>query len=166
MPPTIAILSDTHDNLVNVNRALGIIRAENIHTIIHCGDLTSPETAYQFHGFRVIHVIGNGDQLSGEIRHILTELDPENFSGELFEGEIQGVRIAAIHGHIPGSVTSLVSKGTYHFVFHGHSHKRRHEIIQDCRLINPGALGGLKRESRTFAILDLETAGLTIKELT
>lgn len=165
MSSLIAILSDTHNNLDNLNAALETLRNEGIQTIIHCGDLTSPETAYHFHGFRVIHVIGNGDELSGEIRRILLELNPENFSGSVFEGTIEGVRLAALHGHVPGSINELVAAKDFQYVFHGHTHKRRHEKVGDCTVINPGALGGLKRQSRSFAILDLQTGEITIKEV-
>jgi hypothetical protein len=44
-------------------------------------------------GFRVIHTVGNGDYLSGEIRNRLLELNPENYSGMVFTGEIDGERI-------------------------------------------------------------------------
>jgi putative phosphoesterase len=87
----IGILSDTHNNLTNLQAALNAFRAESIHTLIHCGDLTAPETAASLGGFRVIHVLGNGDYLSGEIHRILLELNPLNSSGLSFNGEIDGI---------------------------------------------------------------------------
>lgn len=165
MSSTIAILSDTHDNLANLNLALDILRQEDIQTIIHCGDLTNPDTAWHFYDFRVIHTTGNGDQFSGEIRNILQEMNPGNFSGPVHEGEIDGIRFAATHGHILGKAESLARSGQFKYVFHGHTHRRRQEMIGDCMVINPGALGGLKPESRSFALLDLSTNRLTIREL-
>lgn len=165
MSSTIAILSDTHDNLAKLKLALEVLRQENIQTIIHCGDLTNPDTAWHFHGFKVIHATGNGDQLSDEIRQILAEIDANSFSGSVYEGAIEGISVAVTHGHIFGKVESLAGSGQYKYVFHGHTHRRRQELIGDCMVINPGALGGLKRESRSFAMLDLSTNRLTIKEL-
>ncbi|MCC6146357.1 MAG: YfcE family phosphodiesterase [Anaerolineaceae bacterium] len=165
MSPTIAILSDTHDNLSNLNKALEFLRAQSIDTIVHCGDLTSAETAWHFHGFRVIHAIGNGDQPYGEIQKTLLEMNANNFSGSVFEGEIEGVRLAVTHGHAPRTLTALTSSGKFRYIFHGHTHRRRQETIGGSTVINPGALGGLKRESRSFALLDLSTDSLAFQEI-
>lgn len=165
MSSTIAILSDTHDNLANLNQTLDILHQKEILTVIHCGDLTNPDTAWHFYGFRVIHATGNGDRLSREIQAILQEMNPGSFSGPVYEGEIDRIKFAVTHGHILGKVESLAQSGQFKYVFHGHTHRRRQETIGNCMVINPGALGGLKRESHSFALLDLATSQLTIEEL-
>lgn len=38
----IAIMSDSHDNIVNLTKALKFINKEKIKTLIHCGDLCAP----------------------------------------------------------------------------------------------------------------------------
>jgi len=40
-------------------------------------------------------------------------------------------------------------------VIHGHSHLHRDERLGATRVINPGALGGLRREPRSVAVLDV-----------
>ena len=40
----IAIISDTHDNLANLKKAVDWIKKQKIGTIIHCGDIFKPET--------------------------------------------------------------------------------------------------------------------------
>lgn len=165
MSPSIAIISDTHDNLPNLNYALNILHDEGIDTVIHCGDMTSPDTAYHFYGFRVIHTTGNGDHANGEIRRILMELNSENFSGPVFEGNIYGFDMAAVHGHVPGSIHGLAASKKYQYVLHGHTHRRKEEKLDNCTIINPGALGGAKREMRSFSILNLLTGGLLFLDL-
>ena len=39
----IGVMSDTHDNLSNTTTVLNTYRERGITTIVHCGDLTSPE---------------------------------------------------------------------------------------------------------------------------
>jgi len=153
----IGLVSDTHNNLTNLQAALAAFQAEQIGTLVHCGDLTSPETAAALGGYRVIHVTGNGDYASGEIRRVLLELNPLSWSGPLFSGEVGGVAIAAAHGHQPRQVEQLAGSGKFAYVFCGHSHRRRDERVGAARIINPGGLGGLKSEERSFCILDLET---------
>ena len=39
----------------------------------------------------------------------------------------------------------------------GHTHRRRDQTIGRTRVINPGALGGVRWQRRSFCILDLAT---------
>jgi predicted phosphodiesterase len=81
----------------------------------------------------------------------------ENYVGMVYTGRIDGVRIAATHGHLPGMLEELTRSGEYDYVFKGHSHQHKDERIGFTRLINPGALGGLHHEPRQVCLLDLES---------
>ncbi|HEX9019279.1 MAG TPA: metallophosphoesterase family protein [Anaerolineaceae bacterium] len=153
----IGIISDTHNNLKNLEIALRHFRDNGITTVIHCGDLTEVETAQALQGFQVLCALGNGDILSGEIRQALLAQRPDNYVGLVYRGEIGGARVAVTHGHIPGMVEELARSGQFDYVFKGHSHQHKDERIGFTRLINPGALGGLHREPRHYCLLDLDT---------
>ncbi len=153
----IGILSDTHNNLPNLRTALDLFEKEDIDTLIHCGDLTDGDIARAMEGFRVICVLGNGDIASGEIRDVLLAQDTQNFVGLVYTGRIGEARIAAAHGHLPEQVETLLHSGEYDYVFKGHSHRHKDEQVGFTRLINPGALGGLRPEDRRLCILDLES---------
>jgi uncharacterized protein len=153
----LGILSDTHNHLKNLQTALERLRDEGVHTIIHCGDLTGSEVARAMEEFRVICVFGNGDVASGEIRDTLLKQNHDNYAGMVYTGRIEDARIAVTHGHIPGQVEELTHAGQYDYVFKGHSHRRREERIGFTRVINPGALGGLRVEERGFCLLDLDS---------
>ena len=153
----IGILSDTHNNTENLKRALTIFRREGVETLIHCGDMTTAKTAVHLAGFTLVYVHGNMDANPIAIRRALFELNPSSVAANHFSGElIPGVRVAATHSHIPGKLDSLIRDG-YNYVFHGHTHRRRDEIIGPTRVINPGALGGAQHEPRSICILDLKT---------
>jgi len=154
----IGILSDTHNNLENLQTALDLFKNKGIDTLIHCGDLTEVEVTRAMQDFRVIFTLGNGDIASGEIRAALLAQNPENYVGLVFTGRIGEARVAATHGHLPGHVDELVHSGEYDYVFKGHSHQHKEETVGFTRLINPGALGGLRREDRHVCILDLDTS--------
>lgn len=162
----IGILSDTHNNLKNLQAALDRFKAEGIHTLIHCGDFTGVEVAQRLAGFHVIGVFGNGDIASGEIRDTLLAQNPENYAGLVYTGRIGGARIGVTHGHLPGRVEELVYSGDLDFVFKGHSHQHQDERIGFTRLINPGALGGLHREARRVCLLDLDSRKADFIEIT
>jgi putative phosphoesterase len=151
----IGILSDTHNNLPNLEAALLFFEQEGISTVFHCGDFTGIEVAKRMAPFHVLCVLGNGDYASGEIRAEIIRQNAENYAGMVYTGQIGDVRIAATHGHIPGKLEELVHAGRYDYVFKGHSHQHKDERYGITRLINPGALGGLNREDRRVCLLDL-----------
>lgn len=167
----IGILSDTHNNLKNLQAALEIFAREGIETIIHCGDLTETKIARAMQGFRVICAFGNGDIATGEIRQALIEMNPDSFAGLVFSGKIGDSMIAVTHGHIPGKVEELVESGEYDYVFKGHSHRHKDSPFGDTRLtrltrlINPGALGGLHPEPRSVCVLELATGEARFVEI-
>ncbi len=38
----IAVMSDSHDNIWNLQKALGIVKEKGAEMIIHCGDFVAP----------------------------------------------------------------------------------------------------------------------------
>ena len=59
----IAIMSDSHDNIWNVRKALDMAQSHKAKLIIHCGDLVAPFTLKELAQFEgPIHwVLGNND---------------------------------------------------------------------------------------------------------
>jgi putative phosphoesterase len=135
--------------------ALELFHEHRVDTLIHCGDMTNTETASLLQEFRVIYVYGNCDYASGEIRETLLAANPENFGGPIYQGLLEGMRVAAAHGHQPGLIESWAQSGEFDYIFHGHSHRSRDIQIGKTRIINPGAVGGLHIEDRSVCLLDL-----------
>jgi uncharacterized protein len=157
----LGLLSDTHNNLANLRLAVDFFRREKIDTVFHLGDFTQVEISQQLVEFHVFCTFGNGDWDAYDILKNLHYYRADNFGGLIYRGEIGGVKIAATHGHLEGTVDELAQSGEFAYVFCGHSHRRRDERIRITRVINPGALGGLHVESRSCAVLDLETGALS-----
>ena len=132
--------------------------------LYHCGDLTEPDMVKYFRGFRVAHVFGNVDSCIHEIITAWKELDPGNWSGKLFTQEIEGVPVAMVHGHVDGEVNSLVLSKEYEYVFYGHTHRRRDEMIGNTRVINPGALNK-SLMGYSICILDIKTGEVQFKSI-
>ena len=59
----IAIMSDSHDNIWNLRKALDIIKSEQCNLIIHCGDFVAPFMFIELKqaGIPVHCVFGNND---------------------------------------------------------------------------------------------------------
>ncbi len=161
----IGVLSDTHENVGNLERALGAYRAEGITQVIHCGDMTTAATARSLDGFEVVYVDGNMDQGLPEIYRTLRDLNSHSVVLPTFEGEFEGVSIGVTHGDNENELRRLIDSGKHEYVFHGHTHRRRDDIQNTTRIYNPGALGGLKFETRSYSILDLASGEITLIEL-
>lgn len=158
----VAIISDIHNNEVNLKKILDYCGREKIGTIICCGDLASKESldflCDNFSG-TVHYTFGNMDneQLTNEICHPALDagskkLDSGSESGmtckyknirvyhNFGEAEIDNKKIAFVH--YPHIAKKLCATGKYDFVFHGHTHKPWEEMLGNCKMLNPGNVTG------------------------
>jgi hypothetical protein len=159
----IGLISDTHNNIENLQKALAIIKDVQIDLLVHCGDVTSIETVQWLSEYPIILTFGNGDFINGEIKSTLIGFNAENIADYSFQGIIGGKQIGVTHGHIPELLNKMVQSQALDYIFTGHSHRRRDEYIGKTRIINPGSLGGMFYQSRSIAILDLETDKLIVE---
>ena len=161
----LGVLSDTHEAVGNFERALATYRSRGINQLIHCGDMTSSATASKLAGFQAVYVDGNMDQGLDEIYRTMRDLNSRNVVVPTYEGEFGGIAICVTHGDNENELQRLINSARFQFVFHGHTHRRRDEIVGETRIFNPGALGGLQHESRSYSIVDLATGEIELFEL-
>lgn len=152
----VGILSDTHDQQASIQRALAAIDQHRPVMLFFCGDATQVESVQWFSEYPLIYTFGNCDLLKEEIQSFIKALNKENFAGDSYQGEVFGKKIGMIHGDMEKALTEMVNSGQFDYIFTGHTHQRMDKRIGRTRVINPGALGGLKKESRSLAFLDLE----------
>lgn len=152
----IAIISDTHDNIPNIKKALDYIREQGITTLLHCGDTSTLETIAfiraNFAG-EIYATLGNDEKDPEERRASTNEFtDFTQFEG-VGEIELGGKQIAFVH--YPDAATTLAHSGRYDAVFYGHTHLPWEKRIGECHLLNPGNLAGVRTRA-AFAIYDLD----------
>jgi putative phosphoesterase len=151
----IGIISDTHDDLCNLEMALGVLQKEGVSRIIHCGDVCGKEIVRAMSGYEVWIAQGNMDH-----PYLLNSIvDRELGRGRLARIHrltLDGHSLAVAHGHDEELVWKLASGGGFAYVFRGHTHSRQDRMVGRTRVINPGALGGRGRQ-RSLCLLDLRT---------
>lgn len=166
----IAIISDVHNNEVNLKKVLGYCAENEIKKIICCGDLASLETLDFLN-----------DNFSGEIFFVFGNMDEDFLKDEFFKchpersegsrdssampqndiiyknikifkdfgkAEIDGKMIAFVH--FPEVAKKLCETGKYKFVFYGHTHKPFVSSVETtadqgkkkCEMLNPGNVAG------------------------
>ncbi|MBP8974003.1 MAG: metallophosphoesterase family protein [Anaerolineae bacterium] len=162
----IGILSDTHNHRRNTEIALAALRERGVERLIHCGDLTTPDMVYLFAGWPVTFVRGNMDMARADLEVAARQIGalPPALSREI---EIGGAWIGVTHGHDSSLLYKMMISGKYAYLCCGHTHRRQDELRRpySVRLINPGALGGSRPQTRSVAVLDVATGALEFIEL-
>lgn len=156
----VGILSDIHDQLENLDRALERFDWEGIETVLFCGDFCSPIPARVLGAFTgIVHcVFGNGD---GDRFRILEAVETGRapalrLHGEHAELDLDSRRVALTHFPLYGQ--ALARTGDYDAVFSGHTHERGEQRFGDALWVNPGEVHGWKGPPTVF-LWDTETNG-------
>jgi len=176
----IAIVSDTHGNVTNFKKVVDWLNKENIQTILHCGDIGSPESLKEslsdFKG-AFLGVFGNMDKGFKILIDEYNKIPKVEVKEDIFEIEIedppspQGAsarRRKIAFCHFPGEAKKLAQSGRFDLVFYGHTHRPWDERVPsgrgECHMINPGELAG-QFYKPTFAVYDTAMDLLELKIL-
>lgn len=162
----VAVMSDSHDNIWNLRKAIKIIREQEAGMIIHCGDFVAPFMLTELDEASIpVHaVFGNndGDQYL-LTKFSLTTLSNITLHGLVGEVNINGFNIGFTHQGIVGE--GLAAGSNYKMVCFGHSHKYLLKNIGQTVLLNPGEIMG-KDGLGGFCLVDTETREIKRIELT
>lgn len=170
----IAILSDIHDHVWNLDKALKA--AAGCDRMICCGDLCSPFVIDQLaRGFSgEIHIVfGNNDADLFRITNKAVAKYPASIRlrGEFFEAEWDGRKIAA--QHFDNIALAIAESGRYDAVFYGHNHVFDIRRIGRTLAVNPGSVMGAQFDAEanrtdvtaTIAIYDTAAGEASRHEL-
>ncbi len=153
----IGIMSDSHDNMDAIKAAVELFNKKKVKTVLHAGDIISPFTATAFSKLDadMYFVFGNNDGDRLLIKEKFDEIGAQ-CCGDFGDLEIDGKRIALIHGTYEPPVTALAESGDFDIVIRGHTHHAGVTKINETLLINPGETAGVLTGKRTVALLDPE----------
>ena len=166
MPPglmKVGVISDTHDNLDAIKKAVKLFNDEGVALVLHAGDFVAPFTAKPFSALnaRLVGIFGNndGDKL------LLKERFEGGGVGELHEDphELKLGGRSVIITHRPQIVNALAK--TYDVVIYGHTHQPEIRREGGRLILNPGECGGWLSGRRTVALLDVEKLEAELREL-
>jgi len=154
----VAILSDIHDNLKNLDWTFQYLKDRNVNHAIFCGDFCSPFVIHSFgkSGLEVHAVLGNND---GDRFHMVKNCQSYpniHLYGEYFGDEdnllvLDNIKFGCTHYHFYAK--TMIKTGWYDVVCFGHSHQQHKQKFGNALLINPGEIAG-NFSSPSFAIFD------------
>lgn len=160
----LAIISDIHDNVANLEKCLNWCRQKMVSSILCCGDITTLETvsylAQNFLG--EIFVVAGNAEIYKEAE--LTKFKNISYYGEIGINEINGINIGLCHEPEKIKKIQELSPLNLDFIFYGHTHKPWLKKVGSLIIANPGTLGGIFSPA-SFATLDTTKRNLELKIL-
>lgn len=136
----IAILSDSHDNVPNLQKAIEQINALGAETLLFCGDFCSPFMVAEIAAFKGdAHVVfGNNDGDRFRIAVKAQKVPNVTLHGEYAALVLDGKRIGMTH--YPFYATAMAKSGDFDLVAFGHDHDARIMMFGEAMAVNPGAV--------------------------
>ncbi|MDZ4754223.1 MAG: metallophosphoesterase family protein [Phycisphaerae bacterium] len=132
----LGILSDSHGQRGRVRRALELLHERGVRRFVHLGDV-GDGVLDDLAGLDVTIVFGNCDDACSCERYARDlGLHTVHPGGVV---ECGGKRIGLTHGHLVDELERLFLQRV-DYLLHGHTHQRSDAIVDNVRIINPGAL--------------------------
>ena len=152
----IGIVSDTHNNLKNIDTIIYLFNKEKVSFVIHTGDIANANSLNKFSQLnsKLIGVYGNNDRNEKGLKEIAYR---NNF---LFQEPPKLINLCnkniAIF-HEPEDIDDFLTKNQkIDIVIHGHTHRYRNEVKKGVLFFNPGESAGMYAGKNAIGILDLK----------
>lgn len=151
----IGVVSDTHNNLKNIDKIISLFNKENVEVVIHTGDIANSNALNQFSRLkaRLVGVYGNNDRNEEGLEEIAFEnsfcfSNPPKFINLALK------RIAIFHE--PDLIDNTLSTNpNIDIVLHGHTHRYREETLNNTLIFNPGESAGTQKDKNAIGIINL-----------
>jgi hypothetical protein len=159
----LGVMSDSHDNVPHMRKAVEIFRAEGVELVVHAGDFIAPFALDPLRDLpcKVVAVLGNNDGekvgLQKRFESMGADLQPK-----MATAQVGRRKIAVVHE--PEPVAALAASGLFDVVVYGHTHKIDIEKGKSL-ILNPGETGGWTTGRATVAVVDLEALDVTLHDL-
>jgi len=161
----VGILSDSHDHLTNLRKAVEAFNDEGVTQVLHAGDFIAPFVANELQKLRcpLLGVFGNND---GERLGLQARF--KGFGAEVKVQpafvELDRKRFVLIHEH--ELVEALARSGEFDVVVYGHTHQVDIRLTENgCLIVNPGETCGWLTGKATVVVLDTERMEARLLEL-
>lgn len=148
----IGIMSDSHDNIPNIRKAVELFNQANCRLVIHAGDIVAPFAAQELKNLRcpVKAVFGNCDGEKEGLTRAFQEIGEIKAAPLIFTFE----NLSFLVSHYPVEADSCPEADVIIF---GHTHRSQINRDGDRLLINPGETCGWVKGVATVALLDPNT---------
>ena len=152
----VGVVSDTHNNLKNIDTAISIFNEMEVPLVVHTGDIANSKSLDKFSNLKgkLIGVFGNNDRNEVGLQD-LVNLHQFKFQEPPYLLEIFGRNIVIFHE--PDQIDNFLNKNqNIDVVLHGHTHRYRNEIDNKTLIFNPGESAGMLKGKNAIGFVDLK----------
>ena len=151
----IGVVSDTHNNLKNIEIIINIFNDEKVPIVIHTGDISSAITLEKFSKLNseLIGVYGNNDRNESGLKEVAQK---NNFQFQEPPRRLKLLDKEIVIFHEPNHIEQFLSENKkVNIVLYGHTHRYENNTKNGVLYFNPGESAGMLRGSNAIGILDL-----------
>ena len=152
----IGAVSDSHDNLPQIEKAVKYLNAQNVELVLHAGDYVAGFVIPKFKQLncKLIGVFGNNDGDHELLKKRFSETTNCTIHDRFAAVTVDNYRRALLHGEETDLLNAIIDSAYFDAVIYGHSHNKSIEKKGKTLVINPGELCGYLTGKSTIAILD------------
>ena len=152
----VGAISDTHDNLPQIEKAVKYLNTQNVGLVLHAGDYVAGFVIPKFKmlNCKLIGVFGNNDGDHELLKKRFGETNNCTIHDQFASVTLENYRIALLHGTDTQLLNAIIDSQLFDAVIHGHSHIKSVEKRGRTLAINPGELCGYLTGKATLAVLD------------
>ncbi len=126
----IGLISDTHDKIQNIRKAVRIFNDKHVDLVIHAGDFVNPIAVESLAGVKlVVGVLGNNDTDLAGLTSTFDKIHGE-LKGEIFETVYDGLKFAIYHGTNLAKREQIIKSGKYDVIIYGHTHRKDIDLLE------------------------------------
>ena len=151
----IGVVSDTHNNLKNIEIIINLFNEERVSLVIHTGDITNAKSLDKFSKLNcdLIGVFGNNDRNELGLKEIALK-NNFYFQNPPKKINLNNIEIAIFHE--PDDIEHFLSENkNINIVLYGHTHRFENTTKNEVLYFNPGESAGMLKGSNAIGILDL-----------
>jgi len=152
----IGVVSDTHNNLKNIDTAISIFNDMEVPLVVHTGDIANSKSLEKFSNLKskLIGVFGNNDRNEVGLQD-MANLHQFKFQEPPYLLKIFGRKIVIFHE--PDQIDNFLNENqNIDLVLHGHTHRYRNEIENKTLIFNPGESSGMLKGKNAVGLIDLK----------
>src|SRR5512136_1142704 len=111
----IGLISDTHDNIPLIEKAVSRLNQEKVELVLHAGDYVAPFVIQKFKALncKLIGVFGNNDGDHELLRKRFSETENCTIRGRFAEINAEGFLIALLHGDETELLNAVATHGGF-----------------------------------------------------
>tara|TARA_B100001142_G_scaffold298080_1_gene320981 strand:+ start:1122 stop:1613 length:492 start_codon:yes stop_codon:yes gene_type:complete len=151
----IGVVSDTHNNLKNIEIIINLFNDIKVPVVIHTGDISNANTLERFSKLNaeLIGVYGNNDRSESGLKEVAQK---NNFHFQEPPRKLSLLDREIVIFHEPDNIDQFLSENkSINVVLYGHTHRYENNIKNRVLYFNPGESAGMQKGSNAIGILDL-----------